>query len=558
MKRIPGLIVFGTVLVICLRLAPVPRHTADADSPAPSATRAPTLDIRTQIERSQTSPPTQSSLEGKVLEEALLTPRGKTTSPAPTLLQHRSLVSTTLYSTADACIVEGNPAANFGAAADMWAGYDDSLNPDGKIVRSLVTFDLSTIPPDSTINSAAMEAYLFSSWGYPNRYRDVAVYRIAGSWSESTVTWDSKPDYGGSYDSISIKHGVDIWGSWDVTGLVQEWVSGVYDNHGIMLRGPEQSGADSAWRGFSTREGPFPPRLAVDFTPPGVVTPTSTPTDTSTPTTTPAETSTSTATPTPTETSTPTPTHAPTESPTATATSTPTYTPTPLILRIYLPLCLKGYDPSAPTPTPTSTPVWTPTSTPTPTITPTSTSTPTSTPTSTSTPTNTPTVAPSLKLYLWPGEEPYPLNPEPYSGPGATQHYFYSDTQREWQTTLTGDISGNTYAFSLFLARPSSLSTVTFSASLLLRQGGTETELASTALTATSSTYTRYSDTVTGIDPASSEGDTLVLRVRCSGGCTLFRAGGLLVASPPNDAYIEVPSVVYSSASAPTLDERSP
>ena len=78
---------------------------------------------------------------------------------------------------------------------------------------------------------------------------------------------------------------------------------------------------------------------------------------------------------------------------------------------IYLPLCLKDYDPSAPTPTPTDTPTWTPTSTPTatptptqtPTITPTptssptptNTSTPTSTPTPTQTPTNTPTRTPT-------------------------------------------------------------------------------------------------------------------------------------------------------------------
>jgi hypothetical protein len=68
----------------------------------------------------------------------------------------------------------------------------------------------------------------------------------------------------------------------------------------------------------------------------------------------------------------PTPTH----TPTATPTSTPTPTDTPLLgFKIYLPLCLKEYAPSAPTPTvtpsPTRTPAWTPTTTPTATPSPT-------------------------------------------------------------------------------------------------------------------------------------------------------------------------------------------
>ena len=89
--------------------------------------------------------------------------------------------------------------------------------------------------------------------------------------------------------------------------------------------------------------------------------------------------------------------------------------------------------------------------------------------------------------------------------------------------------------------------------SVLLRQGSTETELASTVLTASSTTYLRYTDTVAGIDPASDEGDTLILRVRCSDGCTLGISGGLLIASPPDDSYILIPNVVPGSVPTPTL-----
>lgn len=43
---------------------------------------------------------------------------------------------------ADACVIEGYPTTNLGDTIDMWAGYDDYLSPDGKIVRSLIKFDV--------------------------------------------------------------------------------------------------------------------------------------------------------------------------------------------------------------------------------------------------------------------------------------------------------------------------------------------------------------------------------------------------------------------------------
>ena len=122
--------------------------------------------------------------------------------------------------------------------------------------------------------------------------------------------------------------------------------------------------------------------------------PPSTPTPTQTPTPTPTKTPTATPTHTPTSTPTSTATNTPTSTSTATATrtQTPTSTPTPSF-EIYLPICLKDYEPSAPTTTPTATPIWTPTFTPTPTqtATPSPTRTPTRTPTATSTPTRTAT-----------------------------------------------------------------------------------------------------------------------------------------------------------------------
>jgi len=212
----------------------------------------------------------------------------------------------------------------------MRAGYDDYLNPDGKILRSLLKFPLSAIPPGETVTSAILEVYLVASYDYPYESRTITTYRVAEPWGEDIVIWNNVPSFGEAYGSTLVSHNdasVGVWYSFDVTALVSAWHNGTYLNYGLMLRGPEWSGNDSSRKGFATGETIYPPTLVVNFEPSP---PTSTPTSTLTPT----------STPTPTETATPT--------------NTPTATPTSQ--HIYLPLLLKDYVTLIPTRTSTSTP----------------------------------------------------------------------------------------------------------------------------------------------------------------------------------------------------------
>ena len=177
----------------------------------------------------------------------------------------------TLYSVADACVVQGYPTANFGDTIDMWAGYDDYLEPDGKIVRSLIRFNLSAIPTGTSIDKALLRAYLVNSWDFPGETRTITTYRIASTLSELGVTWNNQPSFSTAYGSAPVTHGAWGWYSFNITGLVRGWINGTIPNNGVMLRGPEWSGADSSWKSFSTREDyPYEPRLAVTYTASGV------------------------------------------------------------------------------------------------------------------------------------------------------------------------------------------------------------------------------------------------------------------------------------------------
>jgi hypothetical protein len=168
-------------------------------------------------------------------------------------------------SVADTCVLQGYPSDNVGGVSDMWVGYDDYLAPDGRIVRSLVQFDLSIIPSNVSINQATLNLFLYSSWDFPGRTRTITTYRIGSTWSEMSVNWYSQPSILEAYGSSGVTHGQWQWYSFDVTALVQGWINGTFPNYGLALRGPEHSGSDSSWKAFYTREGSYPPYLQISY-----------------------------------------------------------------------------------------------------------------------------------------------------------------------------------------------------------------------------------------------------------------------------------------------------
>jgi len=171
----------------------------------------------------------------------------------------------TLEPIADTYVLEGRPTENFGTNTDMWVGYDEYGTPYRKTARSFVRFDTSTIPGNATINSATLRLYLVNSWDFPARVRTVTTYRVPGSWSETGLTWNNAPQPAEAYGEDDVRYGDFRWHEFDVTGLVSAWHGSTYANHGIMVRAPEVSGYDSSRRGFSTREGQYPPQLVVEY-----------------------------------------------------------------------------------------------------------------------------------------------------------------------------------------------------------------------------------------------------------------------------------------------------
>jgi bacillolysin len=179
---------------------------------------------------------------------------------------HGNQAEAIFASKADSYIMEGYPNLNNGTEEDLWVGYDDYLDPEGKILHGLLQFDLASLPEDTVVTQAELRIYMMSSYDYPDTARTITAYRATAGWNEATVIWNNRPGVAENYGSVLIVSKAWGWYSLDVTGLVRAWVQGSFPNYGIVLRGPEQPGLDSAWRGFSTREYAYPPQLIVHYT----------------------------------------------------------------------------------------------------------------------------------------------------------------------------------------------------------------------------------------------------------------------------------------------------
>lgn len=262
----------------------------------------------------------------------------------------------------DARVKESAPSTNYGSLA--YLTVDGAPDP---IQESYLRFQVSGV--SSTIQSAKLRVYVTTD-GTAN---GPAVYLADNTWTESAITWNTKPVLLNGPSDNKGALATNTWVEYDVTPLLNG--NGIYS---FALIADSTDGAQ-----FSSREGLFPAQLIVTYATSGsTVTPTPTATATSTATATPTQT----ASQTPTFTSTAIVLPSPTQTSTATITPIGTFTPLPSATATQTAL---------PTPTFTSSPTNTsfPTATFTASLTSTSlpTSSPTFTPTATQLPTSTAT-----------------------------------------------------------------------------------------------------------------------------------------------------------------------
>ncbi|MGB5259732.1 MAG: DNRLRE domain-containing protein, partial [Gammaproteobacteria bacterium] len=179
---------------------------------------------------------------------------------------------------------EGKDAMIYQWKADWNYGSSDSLYVrdwgSDSDYYSLLEFDLGSIPYGATIHSAQLALYQDTT---STAGGSVGVHRITSSWVEGSgngsnapgVTWNDRDSGvawttpGGDFDaeadaSTTIPVGSRDWFTWDITGLVSGWVSGIFPNQGLAL----VHGSSNAHAQFVSSDATDPtlrPRLTIRY-----------------------------------------------------------------------------------------------------------------------------------------------------------------------------------------------------------------------------------------------------------------------------------------------------
>ncbi len=163
---------------------------------------------------------------------------------------------------------------NYGASGELKVDREAS-----KPERSLLQFDLSSIPPGATVSSAVL--YLTKIEGNDNI--NVDVYMVSAEWDEGSggsggangdASWNQrKPgvdwttaggDYGPSIATVHVD-GNGVY-DWEVKSAVQQWIDGA-DNFGFLLGSPD--GGGNRDQHFASSENPTVgnrPELVIKYT----------------------------------------------------------------------------------------------------------------------------------------------------------------------------------------------------------------------------------------------------------------------------------------------------
>lgn len=105
-----------------------------------------------------------------------------------------------------------------------------------QIDRMFIQFSISYIPVNAIISSAQIELYGYSSINIQNSRPSLSLYEVKDSWGENNINWTNQPQVGLIETKEFEKYdGENYWSSWDITNIVQDWVSGRKNNYGLGI-----------------------------------------------------------------------------------------------------------------------------------------------------------------------------------------------------------------------------------------------------------------------------------------------------------------------------------
>lgn len=162
---------------------------------------------------------------------------------------------------AEDCMVESGAEANNNK--NGWP-YDSLLYDasTGIVQRAYIRFPTPSLPAGAVVSSAYVEF-----WDANNSPGDrlIELRSAAGSWSETTITWNNQPGSTGATIAVRLSH---VPGAYNVysgfADTVSAWIAGTLVNYGLRMA--LNSEGSPTWNMlYYTREGANPPHLVVTY-----------------------------------------------------------------------------------------------------------------------------------------------------------------------------------------------------------------------------------------------------------------------------------------------------
>jgi len=208
-----------------------------------------------------------------------------------------SRADTTLNSGQDVSIstsfgASGNENLNIGGDGDLTISYNA---PDGNNhffpFRTLIKFDVSGIASNAEIVSAQLKLNYYKAVdlngneGTIDTTLTIKAHRVTHSWVEGTGTWSSATDDGATWNNYD---GTNAWGTpggdyvgsstisatmpssygwvtWDVKSMVEGWITGTNENHGLILISPTEPNQPTLKYFKSFNAGSDSPKLEITY-----------------------------------------------------------------------------------------------------------------------------------------------------------------------------------------------------------------------------------------------------------------------------------------------------
>lgn len=186
----------------------------------------------------------------------------------------------------DTMIDGTDTTVNAGNAVSIDFGDDTA---DSRTTRSIIKFDLSSIPAGSTINSATLALVLTAAGSFrSNNNRTVRIYRLLRAFVETEATWvkaTSSVNWGtaGCSNTTSDREATDIgsttFNTTDAqyaektftltTSAIEAMITGgAFTNNGFLIKADTENQDRYFVASCENGTASYRPKLTIDYTPP--------------------------------------------------------------------------------------------------------------------------------------------------------------------------------------------------------------------------------------------------------------------------------------------------